>query len=1149
MRPPASRAPIDSPDYTNHSAAELVRVLEGHGIRLRPENGDLRVTAPAGSLTEALRSAIRAHKARLLELLAHPDRRPVSETDAIVPANRGEPLVASFAQKSLWLLHQLHADFSAYNISGALRMRGPMDATLIARSLTEIVRRHEALRTTFDSHEGEPVQVVHAPGEVELPRMDLSDLPAEGRIAALRQQLNEEGQRPFDLARGPLFRPRLWTLGPDDHVLQLNVHHIVFDGWSYQLLLAEFARIYAADGSAAKAGLPEPALQFVDYAAWQKRQVADDRSSGSADFWRTHLQDAPELLELPADHSRPARPTHRGDRRTRVLSAPVVDALNAMRGTEKTTMFMVLFAAFQVLLHRYTRQMDIVVGTPLANRTRQAFESMIGFFVNTLPIRARIDGAASFRQLLQTVQHTALDAFAHQEAPFDQIVEAINPRRSASYSPLFQVLFTHQKMQRTALDLPGVETELLRIERSSSKYDLSFHVSEESRQITITADFSTDLFDASTMERWLANYEQLFLGIIADPEQSVASLPLLSEPERRLVVETWNDTATDAPLNDCVAQLIEAQAARTPAATALVVGRERFTFADLNDQANRLARHLRALGVGPEALVGVCLPRNADLVISLLAVHKAGGAYVPLDPGYPAQRLAQILEDARAGILLTDSTLRATLPPASPLESPRLIVCLDLDRALIAAQPAGNPAPSAGPANLSHVIYTSGSTGRPKGVAIEHRNITALMHWARRLYSPGELAGVLASTSVCFDLSVFEIFVPLCWGGAVHLAANALELPELPTRGELTLVNTVPSAIAELLRDGAIPHSVHVINLAGELLAPELVDRLYALPHVRKVYDLYGPTEDTVYSTVALRRAGAPATIGRPLDNKRAYLLDDHLRPVPIGAAGELFVAGAGVTRGYLRQPELTSERFLPDPFAGRAGARMYRTGDLARHRSDGSIEFLGRLDHQVKIRGFRIELGEIESVLRTHPAVRQAVVVVHASPAGDPCLVAYVVCQDETRATADGLREFLGSRLPDYMAPAVYVPLSELPLTPNGKIDRKALPAPEASHWEAPRAFVAPRTATERALTKIWEELLQVKRVSADDSFFDLGGHSLLAMRLISRLRSAFELEIPLRALFDAPTVAQFAEVIERMRASLSPHDSSAGETEVGFI
>ncbi|MGH8017131.1 MAG: amino acid adenylation domain-containing protein, partial [Opitutaceae bacterium] len=1172
-----SAVPTIPPVPAGISAADFLRQLEELRIRVQAEDGRLRITAPAGTLTPELRAAITGRKPELLRFLAEsPPTRAPAAADAIVRLDRGEPIPASYAQKSLWLFQQLQPHSSAYNIPGVLRLRGTLDVAVLARSLTELVRRHEALRTSFDSRHGEPVQVVHAPWVVELPLTDLTNMPADERAIVLKRQLDEEAQRPFDLERGPLFRPRLWRVAPDEHVLQLNVHHIVFDGWSFQVLLAELAKLYPAGGSASQAGMPDPALQFADYAAWQHRWMAGDACAVHAAFWKKLLAGAPGLLELPADRPRPARATHRGLHRSRALTPALVAALHNMRRNERTTLFTILFAAFHVLLHRYTNQQEIVVGMPVANRTREAVESMIGFFVNVLPIRISIGAGARFRDLLREVQRTTLDAFAHQEIPFDKIVEELNPPRSASYSPVFQVLFSHQNVRHAAMELTGLSLEWMRAESASAKYDLSFYITEEDGRVTAGAEFNSDLFEAATIERWLANYEELLRGIAADAGGTIAELPLLAEAERRQVVEQWNDTATPDSPDVGVPQLIEAQVARTPEAVALVLGDQRVTYADLDRQANQLARHLRGLGAGPEVLVGVCLPRNVDLIVALLAVHKAGGAYVPLDPNYPADRLAYILEDAAAPVLVTHSTLASLFSGAGESSGggTRTLVCIDSDAEVI-AQARGDDAAQDGvilvprnrsrslprtenekeneererlrmtltcdaattarPENLSHVIYTSGSTGRPKGVAIEHRNVSALMRWARRVYSDSELAGVLASTSVCFDLSVFEIFAPLCWGGAVHLAANALELPTLAATGEITLVNTVPSAIAELLRSGGIPESVSVLNLAGEPLPRELVDQLYARPHIRKIYDLYGPTEDTVYSTFALREAGAPATIGRPLANKQVYLLDDHRQPVPLGVPGEVWLGGDGVTRGYLGRPELTAERFIPDPFRREPGARLYKTGDLARYRADGNLEFLGRLDHQIKLRGFRIELGEIESVLRTHPDVADAVVVAREDVPGARRLVAYVVDKPGTSPSARALLDFLGSRLPEYMAPAAFVTLERLPLTPNGKVDRKALPAPDDTALATAGDFVAPRTPVETAVADIWRDLLGAERVGIHDNFFDLGGHSLLAMRAVAQIGKATGGKLPVRWLFDCPTIATLAARIEGSPAAAS--------------
>jgi len=779
---------------------------------------------------------------------------------------------------------------------------------------------------------------------------------------------------------------------------------------------------------------------------------------------------------------------------------------------------MAALAAFKVLLHRYTRQSDILVGTPIAGRTRAETEGLIGFFVNTLVMRTRLEGVESFRELLPQVRETALAAYNHQDLPFEQLVEALRPERNLSHSPLFQVMFALQNAPAETPALDGLDVDVREVETGTAKFDLNLSLTDDEDGLTAKFEYNTDLFDAATVRRMAANFETLLAAAAQDPDARVAELPLLAEAEHRQLRE-WNATGRDYPSGACLHQLFEAQAELTPDTTALIFEHERLTYRELNERANRLAHHLVALGVGPESRVGVLLGRRTELLVSLLAVMKAGGCYVPLDPAYPRERLAFMLVDAAAKVLLTSGDLSETVPAGNAH-----LLRLEHAHAEISRRPATTPRCEATPRNLAYLIYTSGSTGRPKAVSIEHRSAVTFSHWAHESFSAEELSGVLASTSVCFDLSVFELFVPLSCGGKVILCENALALPGLPAADEVTLVNTVPSAMTELVRQGSVPAGVKVVNLAGEALKRSLVDGVYETARVERVLNLYGPSEDTTYSTftpVARDESGEP-TIGRPLANTRVYIVDASLRPVPVGVPGELLIGGEGLARGYLGRPALTAERFIPDPFG--AGERLYRTGDLARFLPDGEIEYLGRIDHQVKIRGFRIELGEIEAALLKHDSVREAVVVAREAAAGDLRLVAYLSGVDGNVPAVPELRAYLKETLPEHMIPSLFVALERLPLTPNGKVDRKALPAPEQSRPDTGEGYVAPRGPVEEMLAGIWSEVLGAERVGAEDNFFDLGGHSLLVTQVASRVRTAFGVELPLRALFENPTIAEAA-------------------------
>ncbi|WP_269770245.1 non-ribosomal peptide synthetase [Cystobacter fuscus] len=820
---------------------------------------------------------------------------------------------------------------------------------------------------------------------------------------------------------------------------------------------------------------------------------------------------------------RPSLLSSRGASVPVLLPAPLSQSLLSLCLTQGVTPFMALLAAFQVLLSRYCGQYDLCVGFPIAHRNHPSLEGLIGFFANTLVLRSRFSPSSSFLHLLSLVRESTLAAYAHQDVPFDKLVESLNPPRDPGRSPLFQVMFSLRDAHQPDLDGAHLLLHQLEVETQTSLFELSLALEAKPTGFSGQLQFNTDLFTPATASRMASHYLILLEGLVAHPEQHLADVPLLTSDERHLLLEELSGTP---PLvtSHCLHHLFEAQVARGPEATALVAGTTRLGYGELNRRANQLAHYLRARGAGPDVPIGICLPRTADLVVGLLAILKAGAAWLPLDPSYPIERLTYALEDARAPLLLTQESLRHLLPASSAG-----IVCIDSDGERISREPSDNPSTSTGPSHLAYILYTSGSTGRPKGVAIEHHSAVVLIRWALDCFTAEQLSGVLAATSICFDLSVFELFAPLSRGGTVLLADNALALPSLPAAHEVTLVNTVPSAIAELARTRGIPSSVRTINLAGEPLPGALARALYTLPSVQHVFNLYGPTEDTTYSTFSLvpRDGSSEPTIGRPLPGTRVYLLDSRLQPVPLGVPGELHLSGSGLARGYFNRPELTAERFIPDPFSGQPGARLYKTGDLARFLPDGSLEYLGRIDQQVKVRGFRIELGEIESILLSQPEVLQVAVLAREDVPGDKRLVAYAVAAPGTHLDANTLRRRLEQTLPGYMVPSAFVLLEALPLTPNGKIDRKALPPPE-SHHLARREFIPPRTGLEMALAQVWRELLKVDAVGVQDNFFELGGHSLLVTQAVSRILDTLQVELPVRAFFEAPTLEALAHRVE---------------------
>jgi amino acid adenylation domain-containing protein len=1105
-------------DLGGHSllATQLVaRIRESFHVEM-----PLRVVfqSPAlGELAAALDAAAGGADASLEEV-----RRTFRE-NAIRPVARRGLLPLSFQQQRLWLVERLTPTGSAYHIPYVFRLRGPLDAAVLASALGTLAERHEVLRTRFVERDGRPWQEVLPPAPVSLAVEEAAGGDLE-RLAV------EEAARPFDLAAAPPFRTRLLRFGADDHALLLTLHHIAFDGWSEPILLDELSALY--EGSP----LPGLPVQYADYATWQ-RAWPEEMTARRLSYWTGQLGGL-AALELPADRPRPPVETFRGGQIPVTVPPGPAAALRGLARERNATLFMLLLAAWQTLLHRLSGQDDVIVGSPVANRDQSEVRGLIGFFVNLLPLRADFAGgfssSPSFEELLDRVRQTALEAYHHADVPFERLVDELKLERDLSRHPIFQVLFGFDSGEPARLRLPGVDAERLGQATAFAKLDLSLGLADVGEEgFAGGIEYNSDLFDRATVERLAGHLVNLLAAVAANAPAPVAEIRLLSAAEERQLLE-WSGAAPPAASTALLHEAFAARAAEEPGRLALVWAQDgdnrRLTYGELDERSDRLAARLRGLGVGPEVRVGLCSARTPDLLAGVLGILKAGGAYVPLDPEYPRERLAFTLEDARVPVLVTQERLLSVLPE----HGARVVL---LDGSEMEASGVRPPCPPclATPDNLAYLIYTSGSTGRAKGVAITHRSAAAMVRWAAGVFPDADLAGVLASTSICFDLSVFEIFLPLSRGGAVVLAANALELPLLPAAGEVTLINTVPSAMAELVRTGGVPASVRTVNLAGEALPGTLVDEIYRDTSGVRVMNLYGPSEDTTYSTFAEIRPGTPApSIGRPIAGTRAWVLDRSGLPVPPGVPGDLHLGGDGLARGYLGRPDLTAERFVPDPF-GDSGSRLYRTGDLVRWLPDGTLAFLGRIDHQVKVRGFRIELGEVEAALARHPAVREAVVAVRGESLADRRLVAWVTPRGERPAPRD-LRDFLLARLPGPAVPSAFVVLDELPRMPNGKVNRRALPDLPDVDTEAGRSapYVAPSTPAGEALAEIWSGLLGIERVGAHDSFFELGGHSLLASQLVSRVREAFGAELPLSAVFQAPTLDALAGLVAAVSAGV---------------
>ncbi|MEO8382951.1 MAG: amino acid adenylation domain-containing protein, partial [Acidobacteriota bacterium] len=1080
----------------------------------------------AGSSLSVLAEAVRAAGA--------------STMGQIQRADRNQPLPLSLAQQRLWFLDQLDpAASAAYHMPAALRLLGQLDVAALQATLDRLVARHEGLRTSFVAKGGVPYQQI-APEDrgFALSHEDLSSLSAEEREALVARLTVDEARAPFDLSTGPLIRGCLLCVSDDEHVLLVTQHHIVTDGWSVDVMVREVAALYTAFHNGEADPLPPLEIQYADYAQWQRDWLQGEELTRQVDFWQQHLAGAPALLELPLDRPRPAVQSYAGSSVPVTLSPELTARVRAFSQRNGVTPFMTLFTAWGLLLSRLSGQQDIVIGTPVANRQRREVENLIGFFVNTLAVRLRFDEQPSVAALLAQVKQTTLAAFANQDLPFEQVVEAMQPQRSLSHSPLAQVTFTwnnreHVQTDGSTLQLPGLALAPVSRASETIQVDLQLLLDDAGGAINGVLVYARDLFDGETIERWTGHFAQLLEAMVADAAVVADTLPLLSAVERRQLIETFNDHFVEYPQEALIHELFEQQAAQQPDAVAVVDENESLTYAELNVCANKLAHYLIGLGVKADDRVAVCCERNADLIVSLLGILKAGGAYVPLDPSHPRERLAWMLEDSAPVALLTHSDLEALLPET---ELPVLRVDVDLP-VLTRRLPEHNPdVRGLSSANLVYVIYTSGSTGTPKGVMVEQRNVIQLVK-ARDYVALTRASVVAQASNASFDAATFEIWGALLNGGQLvivgketlidpgqlqkRLVAERVDTLFVTTALFNRIAKSAPSAFATL----------ETLLFGGEKVSPDTVAELLASGFRGRLLHVYGPTENTTYSTwyhvpnVGLDD-GTTVPIGRGLAGARVYLLDTQRQPVPIGVAGEIYIGGAGVARGYLNRAELTAERFVRDPFSTRADARMYKTGDLGRWLPGGNVEFLARNDFQVKIRGFRVELGEIEAKLSACAGIREAIVVAREDEPGDKRLVAYLVADEYAELSVYDLREALSRQLPEYMVPTAFVQLDTLPLTANGKVDRKALPAPEATALGV-REYEAPQGEIEEAIAALWQEQLKVPRVGRHDNFFELGGHSLLAVQLISHIRAALGVEVPLRDLFASPSLAALAEKV----------------------
>ncbi|MCF3582473.1 non-ribosomal peptide synthase/polyketide synthase [Planktothrix agardhii 1811] len=1058
----------------------------------------------------------------------------------ILPRTKDGELPLSFAQQRLWFLDQLQPNSALYNIPMVLRLQGNLNQGALEQSLWSICDRHEVLRTNFVTINGQPTQIIQTTRET-ISVVDLQDLPIQEQAEKTEQLKQKQATQPFDLAKESLIRITLVVLSETEHLLLVCMHHIISDGWSIEVFIHELTTLYNAYAQNQPANLAPLPIQYADFAIWQRQWLQGDVLQTQLNYWQNQLADAPALLSLPTDHPRPAVQSFVGTQQEFSLSPKLSQALTELSRQQGVTLFMTLLAAFDTLLYRYTGSSDILVGTPIANRNRGEIEGLIGFFVNTLVMRTDLSDNPSFSQLLTRVREVTMDAYAHQDLPFEMLVEALQPERDLSHTPLFQVAFVLQNTPKSEIAMTGLTVTDLPPENTTAKFDLTLAMVNTDDGLKGVWEYNTDLFESSTIERLSGHFLNLLGGIVANPQARISQLPLLTESETNQLLIEWNNTQVDYPQIKCIHQLFEEQAERTPDAIAVVFENQQLTYAELNDRANQLAHYLRKLGVKPDELVGICLERSLDMIVGLLAILKVGGAYVPIDPDYPQERISFMLQDTQVKIILTCESLQNSLQ-----NHQTIVICLDKDWQQINQASLENLNSTVSADNLAYVIYTSGSTGIPKGVIVTHQAVNRLVLNTNYIqFTPDDR--VVQASNIAFDAATFEIWGALLNGAKIIIIAKsvllspqelALSLKEnqisvlfLTTAFFNQLANLVPQAFS----------SLRCLLFGGEAVEPKWVQEVLEKGAPQRLLHVYGPTENTTFSSWYLvENVASTATtipIGKAIANTQIYLLDKNLQPVPIGVVGELHIGGMGLAKGYLNRPELTQEKFIPNPFEkdevipptplnkdGNEPSKLYKTGDLARYLPDGNIEYLGRIDNQVKIRGFRIELGEIEAVIGQNEDVQSACVIAREDNPGDKRLVAYLVPQPEIILTIDEIRQFLKAKLPDYMVPNAFVILEALPLTPNGKIDRRALPAPDL---QSKGEYIAPRNPIEEKIAQIWAEVLKLERVSIEDNFFELGGHSLLATQVISRCQQAFQIALPLRYLFESPTIAQLSAVI----------------------
>ncbi|MGC2332311.1 MAG: amino acid adenylation domain-containing protein [Candidatus Acidiferrales bacterium] len=1117
---------------SSHSTVEFLSRLSRLGVKVSADGNRLLINAPPGAVTPESRNELSEHKAEILEFLKEASEATLPAPAPIKRAARDREIPLSFSQMRLWLLDRLEPGSPAYNIQTQFSLTGDLNLEALERALSEIVRRHEVLRTYFATVNGQRVQKIAPPEPFRISVIELNGSTAEECYNEASPLALMDAKTPFDLERAPLIRATLFRGSSRNHLILFNVHHIVFDEWSQGVFQQEFSQLYKASVQGQASPLPDLPVQYADFALWQRNWLQGEVLERQLHYWKETLKGPLPILDLPTDRPRPSLQTHNGANAVLATSSGLRDRLNQLSRREGVTLFITLMAAFEVLLMRYTGQEDVLVGTPFANRSRAELEGLIGFFANTLVMRTDLSGDPTFRELLKRVQDTALGANAHEDLPFERLVQELNPERDLSRSPIFQAMFSFLNTPTTPVELPGLEVKRVGAEVGASKVDLGLYAMESPAGIYCAFEYNTDLFNSDRIERFARHFEALLEDVTQNPDRRLSELSILTAAERRQVLVDWNQTRVEFPKDQTLHRLFELQAQQTPESVALEFKGRPLRYRELNERANHLAWHLKALGVGPDSLVGLLHERSENMMVALLGILKAGGAYVPLDPYFPKDRLNYMIEDSGMRVLITQSTLDGMLS-----KRPESVVRLDTDWTEIARHP-NDSGPDVGVSaqNLAYVLYTSGSTGRPKGVEIEHAAVVNLLRSVQQ--EPGFTAAdtMVAVTTLSFDIAGLELYLPLICGGRLVIASredslDPARLMKLIGESRCTVMQATPATWRAMIHARWKGSPKLKALCGGEGFSPEFAEKLRS--RCGELWNMYGPTETTIWSTVGrITEEKAAISIGRPIANTQVYVLDRNRNPVPVGVNGELYIGGTGLARGYLNRPELTDEKFLPSPFD--AAKRVYRTGDLARWWPDGQLECLGRIDNQVKIRGFRIELEEIEGILSRHPAIQQCAVVAANDSTGDRKLVAYYEVHGDAPPAVNELREHLKHTLPDYMIPTGWVAVPTLPLTPNNKVDRKALPLLGQLETSQMGSSHAPRrTETERRLAKIWEEVLEVQQIGVHDNFFDLGGHSLSALNLIDEVEREFGIQFPLIQLFHAPTISEFSEVLEREQFS----------------